>query len=254
MSKKGHGHHGGAWKVAYADFVTAMMALFLTLWLVNQDQKIKEAIERAFRSPLHSVTQASSGVMPSRTKQAGRADIGRHEGGTTQPNDPTPLRRLKDSLAKSLDLREVTEEEEPVLVEPTQEGLRINIFDRARKPVFERDSSQLTEYGEWILTTLAWEISRQNGFTLELEGHTDRTRPAAPSPTHPAYGDWELTADRANASRRKLINHGVSPAQIRRVAGFADTVPLDGHQPEDPVNRRITLRLRALPKEENPKP
>jgi chemotaxis protein MotB len=253
MSKKGHGHHGGAWKVAYADFVTAMMALFLTLWLVNQDQKIKDAVERAFRAPLMSVTDASSGVMPSRTKQAGRADIGRHEGGTTKPHDPTPLRRLKDNLAKSLDLREVTEEEEPVKVEPTQEGLRINIFDRARKPIFEKDSSQLTEYGEWILTTLAWEISRQTGFTLELEGHTDKGQLAA-SPNRPAYGDWELTADRANASRRKLINHGVSPAQIRRVTGYADTAPLDGHPPEDPVNRRITLRLRAPTQEEPTKP
>ncbi|MFM1770076.1 MAG: hypothetical protein RJA22_2605 [Verrucomicrobiota bacterium] len=248
MSKKGHGHHGGAWKVAYADFVTAMMALFLTLWLVNQDQKIKEAVERAFRSPLMSVTDASSGMMPNRAKEAGRADIGRHEGGTHEPNQPSPLRRLKENLAKSLDLREVSEEEEPVNVEPTQEGLRINIFDRARKPVFEKDSSQLTEYGEWILTTLAWEISRQPDFTLELEGHTDKNTAANP----PAYGDWELTADRANASRRKLIGHGVSPAQIRRVTGFADTSPLDGHAPEDPVNRRITLRLRTTPKKETP--
>jgi chemotaxis protein MotB len=119
--------------------------------------------------------------------------------------------------------------------------LRINIFDRARKPIFEPDSDRLTDYGVWILTTLAWEISRYKDFAIELEGHTERGRVAMSE----NYGAWELSSDRANSGRRKLLEHGVGNNQIIKVAGFADTSPLPGTQPQDVVNRRITLMLKV---------
>jgi chemotaxis protein MotB len=240
MSKKG-GHHGGAWKVAYADFVTAMMALFLVLWLAAQDQKIKEAVERAFRNPFMSLTKESAGLMPTQHKDAGKSGSDKFDNGSASLTEVAMLRRLQQDLAKSLAKPDAQEDEETVKFNLTPEGLRINIFDRARKPIFESDSSKLTEYGSWILTTLAWEISRYESFQVELEGHTERGRAL----TRVNYGNWELSADRANAVRRKLLQHGVKTEQVRKVAGFADTVPLPDANPEDPSNRRITLLLRA---------
>src|SRR5207245_2708019 len=108
------------------------------------------------------------------------------------------------------------------------------------KPIFEEDTDKLTDYGVWILTTLAWEISRVKSFSVEIEGHTERGHRF----TSDRYGGWELSADRANSGRRKLLEHGVDVTQVKKVAGFADTTPLPGAPPESSVNRRITLLLR----------
>jgi len=240
MSKRG-GHHGGAWKVAYADFVTAMMALFLVLWLAAQDQKIKEAVERAFRNPFMSLTKESAGIMPTKQQDTGKGTSGKFDNATASAMEVAMLRRLQTDLAKSLQKPDVPEDEESVKFNLTSEGLRINIFDRARKPIFQDNSDKLTDYGIWILTTLAWEISRVKSFSVELEGHTERGHPFAGK----EYGSWELSADRANAGRRKLLEHGVETAQVKKVAGFADTNPLPGYPPENAVNRRITLLLRV---------
>jgi chemotaxis protein MotB len=244
MSKKG-GHHGGAWKVAYADFVTAMMALFLVLWLAAQDQKIKEAVERAFRNPFMSLTKESSGLMPTKNNDSSKGGTGKFDNATASQMEVAMLRRLQTDLAKTLVKPDEHEDEETVKFSLTPEGLRINIFDRARKPIFDQDSDRLTEYGTWILTTLAWEISRYKSFLIELEGHTERGHKAA----SPQYGAWELSTDRANAGRRKLLEHGVDEVQVKKVAGFADTNPLPGYSPENAINRRITLLLRVQPEQ-----
>src|SRR5437667_87985 len=173
MSKK-HPHHGGAWKVAYADFVTAMMALFLVLWLAAQDTKIKEAVERAFRNPFMSLTKESSGLMPTKQTDNARASSGKFDNSSASSLEVAMLRRLQADLAKSLQKPDAPEEEESVKFNLTAEGLRINIFDRGRKPIFEENSDKFTDYGAWILTTLAWEISRVKTFSIELEGHTEK--------------------------------------------------------------------------------
>jgi chemotaxis protein MotB len=233
-----HPHHGGAWKVAYADFVTAMMALFMVLWLAAQDQKIKEAVERAFRHPFMSLTKESSGLMPNINKNAGAStQSGKFDTATASAVEVAMLRRLEQDIANSLAKRS----EDQVSVELLPEGLRITVFDTAHKPIFQPDSDQLTEYGTWIMTTLAWQISRYDTFCVEIEGHTESGRPALAE----EYGSWELSADRANAGRRKLIEHGVKEQQVIKVAGFADTHPMEGHEPADPANRRITLMLKV---------
>ncbi len=238
MAKK-HPHHGGAWKVAYADFVTAMMALFMVLWLAAQDQKIKEAIERSFRNPFMSLTKGSSGLIPTKNKDTVGGSSGKYDTAAASPAEVAMLRRLQQELSKTL--VQAQEEEDTVRFNLTPEGLRITIFDRARKPIFEADSDQLTDYGSWILSTLAWEISRYDTFAVELEGHTERGFKAVRN----NYTGWELSADRANSGRRKLIENGVHADQIKKVAGFADTIPLPDAQPDDPLNRRITLLLRV---------
>jgi chemotaxis protein MotB len=239
--RKKHGHHGGAWKVAYADFVTAMMALFLVLWLAAQDQKIKEAVERAFRNPFLSLTKEGSGLVGAQQNSVGKGSFGKIDQTSASAMELSMLRRFQEELSRSLSkAQEFKEEEESVKVHLSPEGLRINVFDRARKPIFEPNSAKLTEYGGWILSTLAWEISRYRSFNIEIEGHTERGQTMVAD----AYGAWELSADRANAGRRKLLEHGVVVQQVKKVAGLADTVALPDTQPEDPSNRRITLLLR----------
>jgi chemotaxis protein MotB len=235
MSKKG-GHHGGAWKVAYADFVTAMMALFMVLWLTSQDQRIKEAVERAFRNPFSSITKDSVGVIPNKETQAVKSSSGNFD--SSSAVELTMLRRLNQDLLKSLQGSE-NEDQNPVKLELTPEGISINVFDRSRKPIFEEQSTAFTQYGDWVFSTLAWEISRYNNLTVELEGHTESGRP----PVRADYGEWELSTDRANAVRRKLLEHGVVAHQIRKVAGYGATVPMPSTDMADEINRRVTVLL-----------
>ncbi|MDX1952336.1 MAG: flagellar motor protein MotB [Verrucomicrobiota bacterium] len=241
MGKKRHGHHGGAWKVAYADFVTAMMALFLVLWLTSQDEKIKEAVERSFRNPFMSVTKESTGLIPNKDTQAVKSQNGNFDSASAV--ELNMLRKLSEDILKTLQNSnpEGIPEETPVHVENTPDGMRLSIFDRAKRPIFQENSAKFTEYGSWVFTTLAWQVSRYtNTFRVELEGHTEKTDRVSSE----TYSEWELSSDRANAARRKLLDQGVDPAQIRRVAGYADTMPMDGADPTNQVNRRVTVMLK----------
>lgn len=239
MAKKNkHAHHGGAWKVAYADFVTAMMALFLVLWLTSQDEKIKEAVERSFKNPFSSLTKDSTGLIPNKDTQGVRSEKGNFDSASVV--ELNMLRKLSEDLLKAFQENE-DQEESPVKVEMMPDGMRVNVFDRAKRPIFEAASPQFTEYGKWIFTTLAWQVSRYpRHFMVELEGHTE----AGVEPKDPNYGNWEITTDRANSARRLLVDHGVKPSQVRKVAGFADTRPLPSVDAADERNRRVTLLLR----------
>jgi chemotaxis protein MotB len=236
MSKKG-GHHGGAWKVAYADFVTAMMALFMVLWLTSQDQRIKEAVERAFRNPFSSVTKDSVGIIPNKDTQSVKSSSGNFDSASAV--ELKMLRQINQDLLKSLHTDSENDNDNPVKLDLTDNGLCINVFDRAHKPIFETQSTKLTAYGEWVFNTLAWEIARYTSFAIELEGHTEKGNP----PIREDYGDWELSADRANTVRRKLTENGVSIHQVRKVAGYGDTVPMPNSEPTAEINRRVTVLL-----------
>jgi chemotaxis protein MotB len=228
-------HHGGAWKVAYADFTTAMMALFIVLWLTSQDQRIKDAVERAFRNPFASITKESVGIIPNKEIQAVKSDVGNFN--MANVVELKMLRRLNQDLMKSLQADD--DAQSSVKLEMTPEGLLINVFDRSRKPIFERQTTRFTPYGDWVFSTLAWEIARYHGFTIELSGHTE----SGNTPIRPDYGDWEISADRANAVRRKLLERGVNSAQITKVAGFGDTVPMRECESTNEVNRRVSVLL-----------
>ncbi len=241
MAKKGHGHHGGAWKVAYADFVTAMMALFLVLWLVSQDQKIKEAVERSFRNPFNSLTKQSTGIIPAdKDTMTVMARSGNFDSASVV--ELNMLRKLSEDLTAMLHADPESSEQNPLDLEITPEGMRISVFDRGNKPIFEPTSAEFTQYGTWIFTTLAWQISRfTNNFIVELEGHTEK----GCNYSDGVRGPWELSSDRANASRRKLIEHDVASTQIRKVAGFADTQPMANLEPTSESNRRVTVMLKV---------
>ena len=231
-----HNHHGGSWKIAYADFVTSMMALFLVLWLTSQDTRIKEAIERSFRNPYSSATKESVGILPNKDVQA----MEKQKGSFDSPSalNLEILRRITQDLARLL--QQDAEGQNSVKLDLTSEGLLINVFDRTQKPIFEAKDAQFTPYGAWVFSTLAWEIGRYPTFTVELQGHTESGR----KPTREDYGSWELSADRANAARRKLLQHGAGAAQICKVSGLGETQPLDKAHPADEVNRRVSVLLR----------
>ena len=241
MAKR-HAHHGGAWKVAYADFVTAMMALFMVLWISSQDQKIKEAIARSFTNPFNTLTKQSTGIIPNKEIQAVKSSLGSFDSASAV--DLNMLRRLNEDLIATLQKHPDLDHEETVKLELTSEGLRVSVFDRNRKPVFERDSAKFTEYGRWVFSTLAWQVARYPNFRVELEGHTERGF----KPVRDDYGAWELTSERATTARRSLLEHGVKAPQIRKVSGFADTQPMPRFDPEDEINRRVSLLLKVADK------
>jgi chemotaxis protein MotB len=234
--KTKHAHHGGSWKVAYADFVTAMMALFLCLWLTSQDQKIKDAVERAFKNPFSSVTKESVGIIPNKDASATSKQAGKFQ--SVSAVEMETMRRLSDDLEKLL--KQQDSEQSGVKIDLTPEGLCINIFDRARKPVFAVNSDAFTEYGAWVFSTLAWEISRYSTFRLEIQGHTE----AGTETGREAHGKWELSAERANAARRKLVQNGVAAFQVCKVSGYADVSPMPDYPPTDEINRRVTVLLK----------
>jgi chemotaxis protein MotB len=237
MAKKRHAHHGGAWKVAYADFVTAMMALFLVLWLTSQDERIKEAVERSFKNPFSTVTKESTGIVPNKDTQAVKSKDGNFD--SASAIELNMLRQIAQEVVKTL--QDSNPNEDAVKVEPIPDGVRISIFDKAQEPVFKTDSAEFTDFGRWVVSTLAWQVARYtNTFRVELEGHTETNQ----NPKREEFGPWEITTDRANATRRKMIEHGVGQSQIRKVAGYADTQPLEGKVATDPVNRRVAVLLK----------
>lgn len=230
----GHGgHHGGAWKVAYADFVTAMMALFLVLWLVSQaDTKLKEAIANYFRNP-GVFSTIRGGVL-------GRS--------TTVSREPTPAADTEALIAAAEMLKHKFESnpqykgsKEKIQIDITDEGLRIQIIDRLQQVSFPSGSSELTPNAREILTEIAKAICDLPN-PIFIGGHTDRHL----FPEGSSYTNWELSADRANAARRALEAACVRPEQVRRVIGHADTELAVPNDPYSEANRRITIIVRRL--------
>lgn len=234
-----HGHHGGSWKVAYADFTTTMMALFLVLWLTAQDTKIKEAIERAFKNPFASLTKESVGIIPNKDAHATHQQRGNFDSPSAVQLEL--LRRVTEDLARFLQSH--PEDQHTVKLEVSSDGLRIHVFDRSHRPVFEPDSTRFTPYGSWVFSTMAWVVTRYPNFLVDLEGHTE----AGTRLPRPDYTPWELSADRANAARRELLRHGVPPTQVFRVSGLGDSQPMTDLSPTDESNRRVTVLLRVRP-------
>ncbi len=234
--RHGHGHHGGAWKVAYADFVTAMMALFLVLWLVSQaDTKLKESIANYFRSP--GVFDTMQGGILSAAKK-----VSKEPSNLASKDEEQALFNVAQSLQKKFEKRpEFSKFKDQVKVEVTEDGLRIQILDKAERVSFPVGSSELTEEAKTILTDIAEAISTLPN-PIVIGGHTDsRVFPGANG-----YSNWELSADRANAARRFLDASGVNPKQIVRIIGYADSDLIVPEDPFAPANRRISITIRRM--------
>jgi chemotaxis protein MotB len=232
---------GGAWKVAFADFMTAMMALFLVLWISSQDKKILIATSQYFKNPFNSPLDKSSGVMPfnsnTTTNSAGEDSGSDGKADKRKPVETVMLNSVAADFSRLLHLDENLTEK-PVDIQVTSDGLRVTLFDRAKRPIFTKDTTEFTEWGRYAMQSLAWMIDRHH-FKVAIDGHTS----AGTSGKSEDYSGWELSADRANATRRSLIHYAVEPKYVERVTGYASTRPLPGEKPEADANDRITLSL-----------
>ncbi len=234
---------GGAWKVAYADFVTAMMALFMVLWISAQDKKILIATSKYFQSPFSSPMDDHSGVMPfnkeSNSSSAPKSDS---DGSSQQRNQDKQIELsfLNSVAADFYRLLHLDKDldQKPIDIQVTSDGLRITMFDRGKQPLFKEDGIEFTEFGLHLIQSMAWLIDR-NHFHVTIDGHT---REGMTMP-RPDYTAWELSADRANAARRKLVYYAVEPDLIERVTGYAATRPLPNEPATAESNQRITLSL-----------
>ena len=261
IKKAAHGHHGGAWKIAYADFVTAMMAFFLLMWLLGSTTEgDRKGIADYFNSPLRvALLGGGTGAGDaSHVIKGGGTDLSRStgqvkKGDIDSPRKTVNLQALRDAAAKAEAermqiLKERLEQsltnhpalqqfKSQIRIDITADGLRIQIVDDQNRPMFDSGSALVKDYMRTILREIGKVLAETNN-KVTLAGHTD----AAPySSGERGYSNWELSADRANASRRELIAGGLREGQVVRVLGLSSSSLLDKEQPLSPMNRRISI-------------
>jgi chemotaxis protein MotB len=225
--KSGHGgHHGGAWKVAYADFVTAMMSLFIVLWLMGSSEKVKRAVAGYFNDPKGFSNQLG-------TTMTGT-------GQTVQQVSSDELEKLKEKLEQEIKARKELEKlSKQIEITITPEGLRIELIEGKDGTFYEIGSAKLSANGQELLALLATELKTLPN-SLLIEGHTDAT----PYSSDASYSNWDLSADRANSARRLMQQDGVRTDQVSQVRGYADQMLRVKSNPTDPSNRRISILVK----------
>lgn len=263
VKKRGHGHHGGSWKVAFADFATAMMAFFLLMWLMGSTtEEQRGAISEYFNNP-SAVPGTSTAPSPTSIQGPGGASTSMIQMGggmelhTSSDNPDAPqaevvndeeaekraeqidrerLNALMEDLKEAIDAREALAKfKDQILLDITPEGVRIQIVDHDRRSMFPLGSARLEDYSTKILYELSTIINNVPN-RISISGHTDIKPYIANN-----YSNWELSADRANAARRALVAGGLPQEKVGRVVGLASSVLLDTAVPDSPVNRRISI-------------
>jgi chemotaxis protein MotB len=225
------GHHGGAWKVAYADFVTAMMALFIVLWLLNSSKQVQVAVGGYFKDPTGN------------SKLVGSNQSGSGDSFFLSKED---MPKLRDELQKSVQrIADFQKLKDQIPMTVSAEGLRIELLESETGTFFETGSSVPSPSGTELLQMLANELGKLPN-KISIEGHTDSKAYAGKRD----YGNWELSTDRANAARRLMQASGLGPNQVSQVRGFADQRLRKPDQPFDASNRRISLIVQYTTKSE----
>ena len=260
IKKGGGGHHGGAWKIAYADFVTAMMAFFLLMWLLGSTSKgTLNGIAEYFQNPLKVSMAGGSGSGDSSSViQGGGTDLTRQSGQVKKGDAPpenkiydlkaakaelertelAQLRALKAKIEAAIELNpKLAQFRRQLLLDITTEGLRIQIVDEQNRPMFALASAALAPYTREILHEIG-RVLNEVPNKISLSGHTDATPYTSGDK---GYSNWELSADRANASRRELISGGMDEKKVMRVVGLSSAVLLDKENAFNPINRRISI-------------
>ncbi len=244
-NRGGHGgHHGGAWKVAYADFVTAMMAFFLVMWLVSSSPEVKKSVAGYFRDPGVFDFEKSTGMMAGGMMGI---DEGRAAEAATMPDaaalsvERQRLERAAEHIRDSLaDVGGLEALRNQIEFQVTEEGLRIELLEKDGSSFFDSGSALLLGESERILSIIGRELGTMTNDVV-VEGHTD-SRPFGAGRT---YSNWELSADRANAARRIMEAVGLNPGQVQSVRGFAATQLRLPDAPMDPRNRRVSIVVRS---------
>jgi chemotaxis protein MotB len=236
--KSGHGggHHGGAWKVAYADFVTAMMALFIVLWIVGQSKQVKESIATYFKDPgAFSENTKGGGAFDSKALALGdrlaEENLKRQEEKLKEMGD-----KIMETMQKSPTLKELAKQ---IKIEITKDGMRIELVEQSNKVFFDVGTSHLKEDAVKVLAIIAAELKPMPNHIV-LEGHTDSRQYQSTD----GYTNFELSADRANSARRILMKCGLDEVRIEGVMGYADKRLRNPNDPYDVVNRRTSILVK----------
>ncbi len=245
VKKGGHGgHHGGAWKVAFADFMTAMMAFFLVMWLVGQKSEVREAVAGYFRDPgkfqnkgKEGVLKGSASVIPINNQPLILIDNDKEKGMGPEKKEKEQLSLAAKKILKSLEEERIFRKlKDNIKIQMTSEGLRIILNESENSPAFfEPGSAKLLQESAVILIKIARELGNLEN-RMVIEGHTDASYSGSKD-----YTNWELSVDRANSARMLLSASGLSENQVREVRGFADQFPMILKKPNDARNRRISL-------------
>jgi len=243
------GHHGGGWKIAYADFMTAMMAFFLVMWLLSiSSDKQREGIAEHFRMPLKVAMHGGDKASLSSSVIPGGGPDPMHVEGEQQMSEQereaeaeaarldAVKKHIEDLIQDNPVFRQFKSQ---ILIDITTEGLRLQIVDSEKRPMFDLASARLVPHMRAILRAIAPTLEELPN-KITLSGHTDSI---VYTNGDRSYGNWELSADRANASRRELVMGGMSENKVMRVVGLADSMHLDKANPRNPINRRISIIL-----------
>ena len=276
IKKGGHGHHGGAWKVAYADFVTAMMAFFLLLWLLaasSEAQKqgiaeyftptmgLKDSQGIGFNGGLSAAPEGSArtdktavGIVVGQVKQGEDVDVPNVTQGKPNPDAPEAAQQAKaeedaqvdketfenvaEDAKQAMEEQELKDYSNNVVIQDTPEGLKIDMIDDPQKPMFVSGTITLTDMGKKVLDSMSRVVAKTPN-NISINGHTD----ASSGAVNEQYTMWELSADRANAARRFLNTTALEKDRVVKIVGFADRELLVPNEPSNPRNRRITLLI-----------
>lgn len=236
--KAHHAHHGGAWKVAFADFMTAMFALFLVLWLINQSSDVKSAIAGYFQDPLGRADEFGSSIIPGSGAQAQTARK------SMEISDIFEVRQDKlQNVAKNLEKRmaqmpALEKLRDNVEITLTDEGLKIELIENENGYFFEKGNAAPNSAGKGILALLGEELGTLP-LPVRIDGHTD----AHAFQSEVGYTNWELSADRANTARRIMVQSGLAGVQVAQVRAFAASQPREGADPYAAGNRRVTITM-----------
>jgi chemotaxis protein MotB len=274
VKKGGHGHHGGAWKIAYADFVTAMMAFFLLMWVLGSTTAGDLAgISSYFQNPMRvSMSGGQGSGETTRIIKGGGDNISKVAGVEAKADADTEQRRISDSSVTDVenarkdrtkneavksDIEKSVESDAELknikgqlFMDITSEGLRIQVVDEKGKPLFNSGGVVPSVSARRLLRVIGKSLNDNPG-KIRIEGHTDAAKFAN---GEAGYTNWELSSERANVARREMIAGGLAPSNVAQVIGFADTIPLNPADLSDPLNRRISITLlnRKPKKEEKP--
>jgi chemotaxis protein MotB len=237
MAKKHHEHHGGAWKVAYADFITSMMALFMVMWILIAEEKPEVLAQMSlyFKDPASAQKPPTTWGVMEKEIMATQKDANIND--KRDNENEGFLKAIARDFYRMLNVKE--EEKEPIDIEITSDGLKMTVYDRTNKPIFIDNTTQLTDWGKFVFQNMAWLIERYN-FLVYIDGHTS-TGLSFDDPKQ--YNEWELSADRANTIRRFMEYYAMSDDKTKRVTGFADSKPLINTAPDAEENQRITVSL-----------
>lgn len=235
MSQQHSQHHGGAWKVAYADFVTAMMALFMVLWLTSQSEEDRIQMAQFFQDPYNTPLDASMGVLP----QEGNSqnDTEGEKKGKAKISDIKVLMNMAQAFMELLNV-DSADPEKSIELEVTSDGLRVTLYDRDAHPFFVENTATYTDWGEFVIEQMSWLVHRHY-FKVSVDGYVSEGYGGRGSD----YTSWELSSDRANSTRRMMEFYGVDGEQFEEISAFGDTEPLPFMHPSADANDRISISL-----------